>query len=102
LSFDFENCLLKLAVFNKLKLKKTRFKNCNLQETDFTETDLNGSVFDNCDFQRAIFHKTNLEKADFRSSFNYSIDPELNRIRKARFSRVGIAGLLDKYGIDIE
>jgi len=102
LSVDFENCLLKLAVFNKLKLKKTRFKNCNLQETDFTETDLSGSVFDNCDFQRAIFHRTNLEKADFRSSFQYSIDPENNRIRKARFSRMGVVGLLDKYGIEIE
>ena len=102
LSVDFENCLLKLAVFNKLKLKKTRFKNCNLQETDFTETDLSGSVFDNCDFHRAIFHKTMLEKTDFRSSYHYSIDPENNRIKKARFSRMGVVGLLDKYGIEIE
>ncbi|WP_291125797.1 pentapeptide repeat-containing protein [Flavobacterium sp. UBA6031] len=102
LSFYFENCVLKLTVFNKLKLKRTRFKNCNMQETDFTETDLNGSVFDNCDLLRAIFHKTNLEKADFLTSFNYSIDPEQNRIKKARFSRMGIIGLLDKYGIEIE
>lgn len=102
LSLDFENCLLKLAVFNKIKLKKTHFKNCNLQETDFTETDLTASTFDNCDLQRAIFHKTILEKADFRTSFHYSIDPELNRIKKARFSRLGVVGLLDKYGIEIE
>ena len=102
LSLDFENCLLKLAVFYKLKLKKTRFKNCNLQETDFTEADLTCSVFDNCDLQRAIFQKNILEKADFRSSFNYSLDPEQNRITKARFSRLGIAGLLDKYRIEIE
>ena len=102
LGLDFENCLLKLAVFNKLKLKKTRFKNCNLQETDFTETDLTASTLDNCDLQRAIFDKTLLEKADFRTSFNYSIDPENNRIKKARFSRVGVVGLLDKFGIEIE
>jgi len=101
LSLDFENCLLKLAVFYKLKLKKTRFKNCNLQETDFTEADLSSSVFDNCDMQRAIFHKTILEKADFRSSFNYSIDPEQNRITKARFNRMWVVGLLDKYRIEI-
>ncbi|MFT3752260.1 MAG: pentapeptide repeat-containing protein [Paludibacter sp.] len=101
-SVDFENCALKLAVFYKSKLKKTRFKNCNLQETDFSEADLTASVFDNCDMQRTIFHRTILEKADFRTSFHYSIDPEANRITKARFSKLGIAGLLDKYRIEIE
>jgi hypothetical protein len=33
---------------------------------------------------------------------NYSIDPDLNKIKKARFSTQGIAGLLDKYDIEIE
>jgi len=102
LSLDFEDCVLKLAVFYKLKLRKTRFKNCNMQETDFLESDLVSSIFDNCDLQRAIFHKTILEKVDFRTSFNYSIDPEENRITKARFSRIGVVGLLDKYRIEIE
>jgi len=101
-SVGFENCLLKLSVFYKLKLKKTLFKNCNLQEADFTEADLVNVLFENCDLQRAIFDHTNLEKADFRSSYNYSIDPERNRIRKARFSQPGVIGLLDKYDIEIE
>jgi len=51
---------------------------------------------------RAAFENTILEKADFRTSFNYSIDPEKNRIRKARFSLAGISGLLDKYDIEID
>lgn len=102
LSFGFENCIVKLSVFYKLKLKKIKFANCNLQETDFTEADLMNATFDNCDLYRAVFYNTNLEKADFRSSFNYSFDPERNRIKKARFSRLGIAGLLDKYNIEIE
>jgi len=59
-------------------------------------------VFDNCDLTRAIFIQTNLEKADFRSSFNYSIDPEMNRMKKARFSLAGVVGLLDKYDVDVE
>ncbi len=100
-SVSFKNCVLKLAVFYKTKLKKTTFTNCNLEETDFTETDLTAAKFDNCDLSRAIFRKTILEKADFVSSFHYSIDPETNRITKARFSRSGIAGLLDKYRIEI-
>lgn len=101
-SVKFENCDLKLSVFFKRKLKKTLFKNCNLQETDFSEADLTESLFDNCDLQRTIFQRTNLEKVDFRTSYNYSIDPEQNRIKKARFSRMGLDGLLDKYGIVVE
>ncbi|WP_086936325.1 pentapeptide repeat-containing protein [Chamaesiphon minutus] len=59
-------------------------------------------MFENCDLTDAIFQYTILEKADFRTAYNYSIDPELNRIKKAKFSRSGIAGLLDKYDIDID
>jgi uncharacterized protein YjbI with pentapeptide repeats len=69
---------------------------------DFTECDLSGSIFDNCDLTRARFERTVLEKVDFRTSYNYSIDPELNRIKNAKFSIVGIIGLLDKYDIEVE
>ena len=101
-SVDFENCVLKLAVFYKVKLKKTRFKNSNLQETDFTETDLTEAIFDNCDLMRTVFHHSNLEKADLRTSYLYSINPEINKIKKARFSKEGVIGLLDKYQIVID
>jgi fluoroquinolone resistance protein len=99
---DFENCILNLSSFYRRKLKKTSFKNCILQETDFTESDLSNAIFDNCDLGRAIFEKSVLERTDFRTSWNYSIDPELNRIKKAMFSKEGIPGLLDKYDIVIE
>ena len=85
-----------------MKLKKARFKNSNLSEVDFTEADLTNSLFDNCDLSGARFEKTILEKADLRTSRNYSIDPELNKIKKAKFSIQSIAGLLDKYDIEIE
>lgn len=101
-SVNFDNCLLKLSVFYKLKLKKTRFINCNLQEADFTGSDLSHSLFDFCDMQRAVFDNSNLEMADFRTAYNYSIDPARNRMKKARFSATGLAGLLDKYNILIE
>jgi fluoroquinolone resistance protein len=101
-SVTFNNCILKMSVFFKLKLKKYKFTNCNLQEADFTESDLTSSLFDNCDLQRTIFYNTNLEKADFSTSYNYSFDPERNRIKKARFSKSGVIGLLAKYNIEIE
>ena len=85
-----------------MKLKKTLFKNSKISEADFTDTDLTRSIFMNCDLQRTIFKNTNLEGVDFSTSFNYSIDPDSNRIKKARFSRQGLAGLLDKYDIEID
>jgi fluoroquinolone resistance protein len=50
----------------------------------------------------AIFENTILEKADFRTAYNYTIDPVQNRIKKAKFSVTGIAGLLSRYDIAIE
>lgn len=101
-SVDFEECILDLSCFYKMKLKKTRFENSNLREVDFTESDLTEAVFDRCDLALATFDRTILEKADFREAFNYSLDPENNRIKKAKFSLSGIPGLLGKYDIVID
>jgi len=84
-----------------MKIKKTIFRDTKLEEVDFTECDLPGSVFENCDLARATFDHTILEKADFTTSFNYSLDPEINRIKKARFSLPDVIGLLHKYDIEI-
>jgi uncharacterized protein YjbI with pentapeptide repeats len=78
------------------------FKDSQLQETDFVESDLTGTIFDNCNLIQAIFENTILEKVDFRTSYNYSFDPENNRIKKAIFSISGVPGLLNKYDIEIE
>lgn len=102
LSFSFDGCQLNHSSFNKVEIKKTVFKNSQLQEIDFTDANLTSVVFDNCDLIRAHFDHTILEKADFRTSYNYSIDPEINRIKRAKFSISGISGLLDKYDIVIE
>lgn len=106
----FDTCILNHSSFSNLtspvkqrvRFRQTVFKNSLLHEVDFTECDLSSAVFDNCDLTRTIFELTILEKADFRSSFNYSIDPESNRIKKAKFSQSGIAGLLEKYDIEID
>jgi fluoroquinolone resistance protein len=102
LQVGFDNCLLNHSSFYKTKMKKTVFKNSQLQEVDLTECDLTGSVFDNCDLMNATFENTIIEKADLSTAYNYSIDPEMNRIKKARFSLTGVMGLLDKYDIEID
>jgi uncharacterized protein YjbI with pentapeptide repeats len=98
----FENATLDLSSFYKLKLKNTQFIHSSIREVDFTEADLTNSRFENCDLFKAAFDQTILEKVDFRSSYNYSIDPEINRIKKSKFSVAGIQGLLTKYDIEIE
>ncbi|MBM3423194.1 MAG: pentapeptide repeat-containing protein [Chlorobi bacterium] len=102
LELRFEECLMRFSTFLKLSLKETVFRKCDLQEADFTEADLTGASFGESDLMKAVFQHTNLEKADFRTALNYSINPETNRLRKARFSLPGITGLLDTYGIEIE
>lgn len=100
--FTFVKCLLNHSSFYKTQLKKIQFKQTELVEVDFTDCDLTEVVFDGCNLSGAKFENTILEKADLRTSFAYSIHPEINRIKKAKFSAAGIAGLLDRYDIDIE
>lgn len=101
-TLSFENCTLNLSSFYKRKMKKTVFNRCSLHEADFTDTDLTEATFNKCDLQLAKFENTVLEKADLHTSYNYSIDPTLNKLRKARFSLPGVLRLLDKYNIIIE
>lgn len=101
-SADFESCNLNLSSFFGVKLNNRTFKNCSLQEVDLTQADLKGTVFDNCDLSNATFSATLLQKADLATSYNFSIDPELNQLEGAKFSLQGLPGLLEKYGIEIQ
>ena len=102
LSMHFDNCILNLSSFYRLRLKGTVFKNSILHEADLTDTDLTNARFDNCDLEGTIFGNTILEKADLTTAYNYSIDPASNKIKKAKFSMPGVIGLLDNYDIVIE
>ena len=99
---SFDNCILNLSSFYKRKMKKTVFNRCSLHEADFIDADLTEASFNECDLHLAKFENSILEKADLRTSFNYSIDPTLNKLRKARFSLPGVLRLLDKYDILID
>jgi len=73
-----------------------------MQGADFSEANLKGAIFNKCDLSMAVFAKTNLEKADFTTSYNFEIDPTNNKVRNARFSRYGLAGLVSTFGVKIE
>lgn len=102
ISFTCDHCRLDHASFYKTSIQETVFKNSQLKQTDFAECNLTNAIFQHCDLAGAIFDHSILEKTDFRTAYNYSINPATNRIKKAKFSTSGIAGLLDQYDIVIE
>ncbi len=102
LTMEFDHCVLNYSSFDRLKLNHIKFDNCVLQETSFVGTDLTMAVFSNCDCKDARFENCILNKADFTTAFNFSIDPESNRMKKTRFTLNGLPGLLDKYDIVLE
>lgn len=102
LEMRFEGCNLRYSSFAQLPLRHTEFIDCSLREVSFLKTDLLGASFTRCDLARAVFLQSNLEKADFSSAYNFTLDPDVNRMRKARFSVYGLPGLLEKYGIEVE
>lgn len=101
LSVEFQDSKLNLVSFYSLKLHKMNFTNCELKEVDFTSADLTGSKFSDCNLEKSIFDKTNLTKSDLSTAYNYNIDPEKNKITKAKFSKYELRGLLLKYDITI-
>ena len=101
-SVSFEESVLDYSSFANKKMPKTKFNTCSIKEVSFIGTNLTNSSFENCNLDNAIFNDTQLAEVDFRTAYNYKIDPEFNPMRKAKFSTRGIIGLLDKYDIKIE
>jgi fluoroquinolone resistance protein len=101
LEYQFTQCVLNLSSFYQTKSKKTVFTSCVLHEVDFSEADFSEAKFIACDLAGALFDRTILEKADFLSAYNYTISPSLNRLKRAKFSREGLSGLLSDIGIEI-
>lgn len=101
-SAHFTDCQLDFSCFYQRNLKNSSFNACSLKEVDFGEANLSGASITNCDLTNATFDYTNLEKADLRESFNFTIDPENNRIQKAKFTASTLGGLLRKYNLEIE
>jgi uncharacterized protein YjbI with pentapeptide repeats len=65
-------------------MKGTTFTDSSLVAVDFMSTNLTAVLFSNCDLYRSEFEAI-ADKADFRTSYNYSIDPTKTKLKKLNF-----------------
>lgn len=100
-SFRFEYCQMNYTNFHEMKISKTNFIECELIEAYFEDTNLQGSHFIQCNLERALFHHTNLMGVDFSTSYNYTIQPQNNKLKNALFSRSNLEGLVTHLGIKL-
>lgn len=98
----FTNCTLKYNIFSDFNMKKMDFSNSNLQGTMFMHCDLRDSNFRYTGLGEAVLRQDDLRGSDFRDAVDYSISPEENRLKKAKFSFPEVIRLLDSTGIIID
>ena len=101
-AINFNECVLDFSKFYTLKMKGTSFQDCSLVAVDFMATDLTAVIFDNCDLYRSEFSKAIANKANFKTSYNYTIDPTKTKLVKAIFSLKEAKGLLHKHDLIIK
>ncbi|WP_128547049.1 pentapeptide repeat-containing protein [Larkinella soli] len=99
---DFSGCRLDSAVFTDRKMKKSRFEDCSLREAFFLNCELVGVLFRNCNLEGARFDRNDLSQADFTTSYHLRLDPDANRLKKAKFSLYNLPGLLSRYDLVIK
>jgi fluoroquinolone resistance protein len=101
LEMMFNQSIIELSSFCGLQLKGILFEDCKLIESDFTSANLSSAIFRQTNLERSIFFNTILEKADLSSAYQYSIDPNQNNLKRAKFSYPALLGLLENHGLDI-
>lgn len=101
-SVHFSKCQLDHSSFYKMDLTRSRFTHCRMHGTDLSGANLSSLVLAGCDLLNAKIEHCDLSHADFRKAVNYTLDPDMNTMKKARFSLPEVTGLLAKYNIEID
>ncbi|MVM37821.1 pentapeptide repeat-containing protein [Spirosoma sp. HMF3257] len=98
---NFQECQLDNTAFLNRKLKKAKFVDCSIIEAHFIRCELVGALFKNCNLEFAKFDGNDLTQVDFSSSYNIELNPDENKVKKAKFSLQNLPGLLTKYDLII-
>lgn len=94
------------SVFNHtsffgVDLQNSTFAKCTFEQSDFSNALCQGVHFFESSFYLARFENTALQRADFTSARDFSIDPNINKVKGTRFSKDNLSGLLDAHPIEI-
>ncbi len=100
--FSAKECNLSFTQFSNCNLEKFVFINCQLQETDFGHANLKKARFNECKLTGSLFEQTHLEEADLTTAREFTIQPENNMLKGAKFSSTNLEGLLAHLPIQIE
>ena len=101
-SVRFNDGFLQYCNFSDLNMKRSSFKGCKLKECHFTNTVLKEANFMESDLLGTIFHDCDLSAANFTGAFNYNINPQTSRIKKAKFTLPEALSLLSHFEVIIK
>ncbi len=87
------------CTFMGLALRGIQIQECIAGDVDFRQADLSHANFAGTDLAESLFSETNLTRADLTQARNYSICPNENILKKAKFSLPEAISLL--YAMDI-
>ena len=96
---EFFDCDLSYASFAHIDLSQGKITRCKAHEVYFWETNLTQADFSGTDFQDSQFKDSNLTKADFSTARSYTISPNANVLKEAKFSLPEAVSLLNHLGI---
>lgn len=97
---DFKHCVLNYSVFMGMNLNGVVMQHCIAKEVDLSDALLRQADCTHTDFTGSRFCHTDLTEADLRGASNYHIPPQMNTLKKTRFSLPEAMSLL--YALDIE
>ncbi len=99
---NFYDCILNNSVFAGLNLNSIEIIKCQVWESDFSDANLTKAKICSSDLRNSTFHKTTLVQADFSDSTNYSINPNLNKLKKTIFNLPEAIALLKYFDIIVK
>lgn len=96
-----ENSKIDYSIFFAMDLRRIEITECEAREVNFENADISKGKFNGTNFISSKFKNTNLSASDFREAMNYDINPEFNKIKKAKFSMPEVMTLLQCFDIEI-
>lgn len=102
LEFECHKSIIKNCSFREMNIQKTKFAGCDILDCDFIESNLVSSDFSEANLRGTTFLKSNLEKCDFSNAYDYIINPNDNKVKKAVFTLPEAMGLLKGFNIVIK